>query len=235
MEKIVNMRDLGGLINQQGQQIITNKLFRAGNPSVANEADRARLQQLTIEQFIDFRSDNEKRSSEQVFAKSFNWIAQPIFTGDLSGLLGEHLSKAKALEVMYDIYRRFPVEFQSQFHYLLKQAEQGKTLLYHCTAGKDRTGFASLLLLTALGVEFDKILEDYLYSNHAVAGLKAQMADFMDDNIDHEALNIILEVAPEYLDNSLQVINRSYGGVDKYLTNTLGIDVRAIRQHYLCD
>ncbi|UYZ84000.1 tyrosine-protein phosphatase [Entomomonas sp. E2T0] len=233
MENIVNMRELGGIVTQQGMQIKTNKLFRSGNPSLASEKDREYLQQLTLDEVIDFRSDNEKRNSEQVFAEYFNWVAQPIFTGDLSGFFGSGLTKKKAVRAMHDVYRRFPIEFQHQFRYLLKQAEQGKTMLYHCTAGKDRTGFASLLLLSALSVDFETILEDYLYSNKAVAGLKRQIADFMDNEIDNEALNAILGVSPEYLDHSLQMINKDYGGVDRYLTHTLDIDIKAIRDHYL--
>lgn len=235
MENIVNMRELGGIVTQQGMQIKTNKLFRAGNPSVASEKDREYLQQLALDEVIDFRSDNEKRNSEKVFAEYFNWVAQPIFTGDLSGFLGNSLTKNKAIQLMSSVYQRFPVEFQHQFRYLLKQAEQGKTILYHCTAGKDRTGFASLLLLSALDVNFDTILQDYLSSNEAIAGLKKQIADFMDNEIDDEAINAILGVSPEYLDNSLHMINKDFGGVDRYLTHTLGIDIKAIRYHYLED
>lgn len=55
----------------------------------------------------------------------------------------------------------------------------------------------------------------------------------MDNEIDNEALNAILGVSPEYLDHSLQMINKDYGGVDRYLTHTLDIDIKAIRDHYL--
>lgn len=233
MEKIVNLRELGGLITQQGMRIKANKLFRSGNPSVANEADTQILLNMNIDEVIDFRSEGEKKQAEQWFGKSFNWVAQPIFTGDLSGLLSHQLSRALAIDTMNDIYRRFPSEFQAQFRYFLAQAEQGKTLLYHCTAGKDRTGFATFLLLSALGVSIDQIVDDYLYSNQAVAGLKAQLADFTASGIDEDALLAVLEVYPEYLDNAIQVIDKEFGGVEHYLAKTLAIDIKAIRAHYL--
>lgn len=233
MEKIVNLRELGGIITQQGMRIKPHKLFRSGNPSVANESDTQRLRQMKIDEVIDFRSEGEKKQEEHWFGKSFNWVAQPVFTGDLSGVLGHDLSRSLAVDTMCDIYRRFPTEFQKQFHYFLSQAEQGKTLLYHCTAGKDRTGFATLLLLSALGVSFEQILDDYLYSNHAVAGLKAQLSAFIASGIDEDALLAVLEVYPEYLDNALHVINKEYGGVERYLSKTLAVDVNAIRAHYL--
>lgn len=234
MEKIINMRDLGGIVTQTGEKIKENMLFRAGNPSVASGADCKKLQQLDIEEIIDFRSNEEKRASEQAFAKQFNWIAQPVVVGSMVNLLGSHLTKEMAYQTMCSVYKRFPVEFQAQYHYLLKQAEQGKTMLYHCTAGKDRTGFGTLLLLSALGVDNDTIMEDYLLSNQAVEGLKQQIAGFMqDDSLDPEALNAILEVYPEYLEHSLQIINSEFGGIEKYLKQTLEIDINNIRKHYL--
>lgn len=233
MEKIVNMRTLGGLVNQQGMQVKYNKLFRSGNPSVASDSDCAVLKQQAIDEIIDFRSDVEKKPSEQSFAQQFNWIAQPIFTGNLEGLLSHDLTREMASQAMCNIYQRFPIDFQPQFHYLLKQAESGKTLLFHCTAGKDRTGFAALLLLSALGVGFDIILQDYLFSNEAISGLKNQLVGFADNRISEEAFQAILEVTPEYLDNALVVINKNYGNVERYLQHTLATDIKAIRQHYL--
>lgn len=233
MENIVNMRTLGGIVNQQGMQIKQDKLFRSGNPGLASEKDCLQLKQHAIDEVIDFRSQPEKRPMEYMFAQQFNWVIQPIFTGDLEGLLSRELTAAKAAKAMCEIYQRFPVEFQPQFHYLLKQAEQGKTILFHCTAGKDRTGFAALLLLSALGVDFEVILQDYLLSNKAISGLKAQMADFADQQISEEAFHALLEVTPEYLDNALRIIKSSYGRMDNYLLNTLGIDIDLIRHHYL--
>ena len=233
MKEIVNIRDLGGIITQNGLRVKSNKLFRSGNPSLANEVDAQKLAQMNINEVIDFRSEGEKRDSEHWFGNTFNWVAQPIFTGDLSAVLSHNLSRGLAIETMCDICRRFPTEFQHQFRYFLAQAEQGKTLLYHCTAGKDRTGFASFLLLSALGVSFEHILDDYLYSNLAVSALKEQLADFTASGISEDALQAILEVYPEYLDNALQVINSEFGGVEHYLEKTLAIDVKAIRMHYL--
>lgn len=233
MENIVNMRTLGGLVNQQGMQIKFDKLFRSGNPSVASDSDCALLQQKAIDEIIDFRSEVEKQPSEQRFTQLFNCIAQPIFTGNLEGLLSHDLTREMASRAMCDIYQRFPMDFQPQFRYLLKQAEQGKTLLFHCTAGKDRTGFAALLLLSALGISFDIILQDYLLSNEAVKGLKNQLIGFADNRISEDAFQAILEVTPEYLDNALTVINKNSGSVERYLQHTLAIDTKAIRQHYL--
>lgn len=236
MEKIINMRELGGLINQQGQMVRKGKLFRAGNPSVASIADTEQLKNLNLTEIIDFRSSVEKRVAEQVFAVQFNWVAQPIFTGDITALLSSSLSKVQAVSYMCDIYKRFVRDFQQQFHYLLKQAEQGKILLYHCTAGKDRTGFASFLLLNALGVADDFIMADYLLSNQAVAALKYQLVDFIaSDLINADALNAILEVDIGYLESAIAIINKEHGNVQSYLKNTLAVDIKAIRHHYLED
>lgn len=234
MEKIINMREFGGLINQQGQAIRKGKLFRSGNPSVASTADIEQLKKLNLSEIIDFRSLAEKRATEPHFAAQFKWIAQPIFTGDLSELLSSSLDRAKAVSHMRDIYKKFVIGFQQQFHYLLKQAEQGKTLLYHCTAGKDRTGFASYLLLSALGVADELIMKDYLLSNQSMDELRHQLDDFIaDGSVDDDALKAILEVNISYLESAIVIINQQYGGVESYLKHTLGIDIKALRSHYL--
>lgn len=234
MEQIVNMRDLGGLINQAGLQIKPNMLFRSGNPAKASENDCEKLTELKLQQLIDFRCPSEKHESEHAFATRFNWVAQPISVGNMVELLNDKFTKDTAYQAMCSLYRRLPVEFQTQYKYLLSQAELGQCLLYHCTAGKDRTGFASLLLLSALGVDYDAIMTDYLASNQAMAGLKKQVVTMQQSlALDADALDILLGVQAVYLENSMDVINKQFGGVDRYLTHTLAVDVDRIKSHYL--
>lgn len=236
MEKIINIRDLGGLVNIQGQRICTGKLFRSANPSVGTINDYVQLQKLKLKEVIDFRSEQEKSHNEQRFAQQFNWVAKPIFTGNLIELIDNQLDRKKAKFIMCEIYRRFPIDFKKQFRYLLKLAEQGQIFLYHCTAGKDRTGFATFLLLSALGVDKEIIMKDYLLSNKAVALLKQQLAEFSKQVVlDAETWDALLSVNPDYLESSIAIINEQYGGISRYLTDVLAIDVRSIRQHYLED
>ena len=234
MEKVINFRDLGGLVNLQGQRIYKGKLFRSANPCVGSAKDCGYLQNLKLDEIVDFRSIEEKRNNEQFFTQQFNCVAKPIFTGNIVELINEQLDSEQAKSAMCMVYKRFPVDFKQEFRYLLKLAEQSKVLLYHCTEGKDRTGFATFLLLSALGVAEQSIMDEYLLSNEVVSILKQQLADLLEGFApDADIWEAFLSVYPVYLETAIAVINKQYGGVYRYLTDTLGIDIRAIRQHYL--
>lgn len=238
LENVQNLRDLGGLKTPDNAGIKPGRLLRSGNPGQATAADIARLQGMNIDVVVDFRADDEKTPHEADFAAAFLWQAEPIVAGNLSGpqMLPtlQRMSQADMHELMCDLYRDFPGRYQPQFHALLQLAEQGKTMLYHCTAGKDRTGFASALLLSALGVDADSIMVNYLESNHYNQRFIQDMADYLERRgVKREAVWPLLEVSEEYLDTALRVIDRDYGGMANYLRKTLNVDIERIRQHYL--
>ncbi|KAG1394416.1 hypothetical protein G6F59_014193 [Rhizopus arrhizus] len=145
-------------------------------------------------------------------------------------------TQAAAHAMMVDIYREFPSRYQAPFGGFLKTATTGKTLLFHCTAGKDRTGFASLLLLSALGVSQDDIVANYLESNHWIARFFQEiLTKSAERGVRDDVMMPLLEVAPAYLEASVQAIDDAYGGMDTYLRDVLDVDVDVLRAHYLDD
>ena len=201
-------------------------------------ADIARLQALKIDVVLDFRTQAEKQSTEQQFANAFNWIADPVQVGNLSQdmvmPLLQNGTAQNSRQFMIDVYGDFPTLYQLQYKRFLTLAEQNKTMLYHCTAGKDRTGFASLLLLSALGVDQRVIIADYLASNRYVAASNAQMlAQIAKADLSPQVLEPFLLVDPAYIAASLQVIDDNYGGMMSYLHDVLNVDVECIRGNYL--
>lgn len=135
---------------------------------------------------------------------------------------------------MIAFYRDFPLQYQAQYKRFLQLAEQNYNILYHCTAGKDRTGFASLLLLSALGIERSAIIADYLESNrNNAAGNTQVMAQVEKFGLPGAAMAPLLLVEPAYLDAAQQVIDENYGGMRHYLERVLEIDVALIRANYL--
>ncbi|GAB3625337.1 Serotype-specific antigen 1 [Pandoraea terrae] len=238
-EQIDNARDLGGLVTADGHKIKPGRLFRSANPGLASTGDIARLKTFHLDAVVDFRTPSERSpATEQAFAAAFPWISDPVLSGDFSAksFFG-WLRTATAQDAdafMIDSYRRFPSDFQSQFKAFLTLAEQNKSILYHCTKGKDRTGFASLLLLSALGVAPDTIMDNYLESNQwNAASNEATVAKVAPTGIKPDVLQALLTVKPEYLNAALDVINQQYGGMDAYLRNTLKVDVDAIKRNYL--
>ncbi|MGO4327411.1 tyrosine-protein phosphatase [Cupriavidus sp. 2TAF22] len=238
LDNVVNLRDLGGLGTQDGRRVRSGKLFRSGNPAFASVADMARLRALQLDMVIDFRSSGEKSPEEGAFGQAFRWVATPVLEGSMS--MAELMprmrdgSPAQMEAFMLEVYGDFPRKYQAAFGGFLKTAEAGGNLLYHCTAGKDRTGFASLLLLAGLGVGREAIMANYLESNHWNQGFNAQMsARAAQGGVDPEVMRPLLEVRASYLEASMQAIERDYGGMAAYLGEVLAVDVRRLRQAYL--
>jgi protein-tyrosine phosphatase len=104
---------------------------------------------------------------------------------------------------------------------------QHEAVYFHCTAGKDRTGFATALVLLALGAERGLIMEDYLLSNRYRAQENQRLlAQFQAQAPDKTAAEILvlLEVREEYLHTAFAAMDSLYGGADAYLRVALGVD-----------
>src|SRR5262249_738295 len=160
---------------------------------------------------VDFRSPGEKSPAEAAFGDRFNWVAVPVLEGSMAmDMLMPRLRDSTPAEVdafMLGVYRDFPVRYREAFGGFMQTAQSGKTLLFHCTAGKDRTGFASLLLLTALGVGQDDILANYLESNRRNQRFNEQaLAQVERFGIRPEVMMPLLEVRASYLDASVRTI-----------------------------
>lgn len=129
--------------------------------------------------------------------------------------------------------------FQSIFSDTLKfMAGEGQPLLIHCAAGKDRTGTLAAVILSALGVDEEIIMEDFMLTMTAVdidsflEPAAAMMARKYERDYDAEALRPMFGVEPDYLRNALKTI----GDMDDYIENTLGItaaEKQALRDNYL--
>lgn len=238
LESISNARDLGGLTGHAGRRIRHKRLYRSANPALGSAADLEKLLALQLDIVVDFRSPGEKSSAEAAFGERFHWLAMPVLDGTMAmDVLMPRLRTSSATQMhgfMIDVYRDFPLRYRDAFGAFLRHAEAGKTLYYHCTAGKDRTGFASLLLLGALGVGQDAIVANYLESNH-------WNQRFNDDILSRVgALGVapdvmvpLLEVRPEYLQASMDAIDQEYGNVERFLADGLGVDIGRLRANYL--
>ena len=107
-----------------------------------------------------------------------------------------------------------------------------QSLLFHCTAGKDRTGIGAALFLYSLGVPYKTIVEDYTATNYyrkdenvkAIAGMTKMM------NIDPDAAKAMMAAKKEYLDANFAAIKQQYGSVDNYLKTQIGLTNEDIKK-----
>lgn len=237
-DNVHNLRDLGGLRSRDGRSVRAGRLFRSGNPGLASMADIARLRSFGIDVVIDFRSGEEKSPEESAFTDAFDRVALPVLEGSMS--MNELVPRLRAAtrqrmdDFMLQVYRDFPIKHRLAFAYFMKEAESGRTLLFHCSTGKDRAGFATFLLLSALDVAPETILANYLESNDCnrrlVQGLCARLESL---GISPEVAMPLLEVRSGYLEASIETIEQEWGSTARFLSDALGVDTQRLREQYL--
>lgn len=236
LEGLLNTRELGGYPVTAGGGHKTVKkglIYRSGSPENLTGAGQKKLEGLKIKTTVDFRSSGEKSASFNfpTLVKSVNC---PIDAGNLmsaflkSGKWAFSSSVEKSKAEMISLYTILPIEAIPHYRVLFSLLADSSSapLLYYCSAGKDRTGVASALILHALGASMDTILDDYLCSTENLRPYWEQFAEAEPYMIPYYT------VTKEYLLTAFKAIE-NYGGMDNYLTRELGADIKHLRNLYL--
>jgi protein-tyrosine phosphatase len=231
-----NFRDLGGYVGQDGRTVRWRKLFRSNHLGHLTPADIAILRQLGVKSAFDFRGRDE-RSEALCGVEHIETHSLPVEPTVVAALRAIHASGRRAntddaLEVMRDSYRGYvehnTPRFRALFGHLLRDCAP---LVIHCTAGKDRTGFACALILHTLGVNDDVIAEDYLLTNRFYRRDPSVSSDLSDD-----VRQVLGTVQASFLAAAFETINAVYGGLDNYLRDGLGVgpaEREGLRERYL--
>ena len=225
-----NVRDLGGYAAAGGKRIAWGKVFRAGDLATLSHADLATLASIPIVSCIDFRTSQEVAAAPDLQPSTLrNEFALLIDPGNMLRMI--NLEAGLGEKAMQDINCMLVDDFQDEYaqFFAIMTTSANAPVLFHCSAGKDRTGYAAALFLAALGVHRQIIVQDYMLSA-ACLGNKY-------DAILHKYPNMApaLTVKPQYLDAALDRIDQHYGGMERYLTKNLKADVQALRENYLVD
>lgn len=235
-----NFRDVGGLPTVDGRRVRHGVLFRSGHLAHATEEDAAFLSSLGLHTVFDFRNaaDHEVdgRDIELPGVRNVNLpLSDPadsvgflgmVRDGDLDRLRAV-LADGKGVDLMIASYRVTVTQRTSEHSsVLLSLAEESLPALMHCAAGKDRAGLSVAVTLLALGVEREAIFDDYLKSSAAhrryrvrrnttsAAGHSPEVMELLDPLFDARA---------EYLTAAFETIEETWGGVDPYLEQALGV------------
>jgi len=219
-----NFRDLGGYPAKDGRAVRWRQIFRSNHLGHLTEADIEVLRGLGLKSAFDFRGIDERVAAmcclEEIAVHSLP--IEPTVVAALRARLatGVALSSADALDVMRDSYRSYvrynTPSFRALFAHLL---EDRAPLVIHCTAGKDRTGFACALILHVLGVPDDLIAEDYLLTNSFYRRSPAASSDLPDD-----IGQVLGSVEASFLAAAFDTVSADYGGLETYLSDGLGVD-----------
>ncbi|MEU9865353.1 tyrosine-protein phosphatase [Streptomyces sp. NPDC047971] len=248
LQGAVNVRDLGGYRTYAGGRVRHGLVYRADALAKLTDADVTTLAGLRLGRAVDFRIplevqyDGADRLPAGVAA-----VSRPITDNGLFGRLmaaigsrdpvlqEQMLGGGRAAAFMTEVYRSFvtSADNRAQLGLTLRElAGLGSTpSLYHCTSGKDRTGWTSYLLLTALGVPEATAVGDYLASNTFRAAYDAKVREGLKQGGLMQNPDLIIplqEVRTAYLNTALDEARAAYGSLFRYLTDGLGLELRTL-------
>lgn len=237
-EKIVNFRGLSGLRTRDNAAIKEGRVYRSALLDFATPEDMDLLVNLAPDVVVDFRTEGEKQIERmKLVLTSIDYQEMPIevgnfFSADQVAML-ERLKPSDLDDLFVKMYQEFPIQGQMQFKAVFDAVTDNEKVIYHCSAGKDRTGVMSYLLLSALDVSYDDIMANYLESNlyaeplHQLFSENRGEGKFMGRDITPELEKVfykIRHVEPAYLDSLDKVMVAHYGGVLGYIDNVLKVD-----------
>jgi protein-tyrosine phosphatase len=241
-----NFRDLGGYQTSNGQTLRTGLVFRSGELPRTTDADLETLKDLGVKTVVNFLTEGEieYRGPDRLPA-GVREISLPI-TGDIGG-------NPDAANMLIEArktgdFRRFPPEFNPQIHEELVNGtaddqyaalfdiladETNYPVVFHCSHGIHRTGTAAALLLTALGVPWETVREDYLRSNETravevtprIEQLKSLAMDIempANERAQNDAaIEAFYVLEPAYIDASRKEAKKRYGSLNAYIEKGL--------------
>lgn len=255
LESLVNTRDLSHIQSKDGRKIKTKKLLRSGVLNHCNEQDASILKNdYDLRTVIDFRTATERKEKPDRIIDGVNYIINPILRESAFGITRENQKKQEldekirlqlengetldGIEDMMVIYHQLAYDEYCQSQYaqffeLLTEEREG-AILWHCSAGKDRVGIATALLLTFLGFDYETVMQDYLLTNQyvmpeALAAEKA-LAEKLNSVEAGIMIKELLLVREEYLESYFNGIKEKYGSFDAYATSKLNMDESRIQR-----
>ncbi|GHU38532.1 aldo/keto reductase [Bacilli bacterium] len=245
MEKLVNFRDLGGYQTLDSKKVRAGKVLRSAQPVGLADADKnTLLKNYQLKKIIDFRSQKEvaEKPVDTLTGVSYLNIDLmkdiPSGTASLEDLL-KNPTIAEVDHALENVYGELVMDKTSQKGYanFLNQiiAQENGAVLFHCFAGKDRTGIGAALVLSLLGVCKADIVHDYLLTNRQrqVENQKMKTVAAAQGMTDEQllALDRLLSVDEVYLNHAFANISKHYGIMQAYATEALDFEVD--KQDYL--
>lgn len=225
-----NLRDLGGYKAAGNKLVKWRTLLRSDELSKLTETDLDYLESLPLRTVIDFRGKKEQNTAPDVLPPSVkHYYPLALEAGDMDGVRKIKELNAPSLpalleEVYAYIIRNAQPVYKEFFRIVADR--HNAPLLFHCSAGKDRTGIAAALLLASLGVDRETIMEDYLLSARYIKGKYESLTRARPE------LEPLTTVRKEYLEAAFRVIDTEFGGTDKYLSTQLDVDIEKMRELY---
>ena len=233
-----NFRDLGGYPLGCGGSFTPGRVYRSDHLGRLTDADRQRLSELGIATVVDLRRASERAENPDLLAGTgINEIWLPVEAegADVINIRREveagRVDAQAASEFLIEANRLFVTRFAqvySEFLHLLLQP-QSLPLVFHCSAGKDRAGYAAALTLLVAGASKHDVMTDYLATNHCNSdhrrALMAGLPEGEGVETTRLALNVLMQVEERYLAAAFTEMNSDYLDASDYMSRALAFDV----------
>jgi protein-tyrosine phosphatase len=243
-----NFRDLGGYRTTDGRTVKWGLLYRAGQLNKLTDADISKLKEINIRTVVDLRgaSEAETRGKDRL-PEGVRSVSLPIDTGSLpkeekTDTAPGGSSPART-DFMLQATRSIMVNRTDVYSALIRELADAKNrpFVFHCTAGKDRTGVGAAVILSLLAVPWETVRDDYLLSNfyrkeENERDLKSMREDIAKkqgippEQVDMTMYEAMFLVKREYIEAAHDEVIRRYGSMDSYLRKGLGISDEVINK-----
>lgn len=243
-----NFRDIGGYRTTDGHHVRMGLAYRSDQMNLLGDADLAALGALHPAAVVDLRTSTERQREPDRVPPGVDHVILDVAADSTQSLGGDmrlamaQIAKGQGEAVLVAANREFVTLPSARKSYgaliRLMLASDGP-VVFHCTAGKDRTGWATAIVLTLLGVPRNTVMQDYLLSNERLAAKNAATLSAVSasrSKIPVKYIEPVLTVKPEYIAAAFAEVDRSYGSFDNYVHEGLGLsreEVRALRNKLL--
>lgn len=233
-----NFRDMGGYATASGRKVRWGRLYRSGVMAHLSDEAASHVIDLGVRVVCDLRSSRERER------EAVRWLPPGVeylhwdYDGarvSFAGLVGRGEIDARGTrEAMLRLYRALPAQFELPYAALFARIAQGEVpLIFNCSAGKDRTGVGAALVLTALEVPWETVLEDFALTDQVVdleqiyatqqtsLGLQERVGRIA--SLPPDVRAPLMSADPAYLQASFDAIRAEHGSVLHYLESRLGV------------
>lgn len=258
LDKTYNTRDLGGYAALDGRKIKHHRLIRSGELSKLTEKDIAVLTgEYGLRTIVDLRDEDERMRDRDIVPDGVKYIAHPIFKEDTPGITWNRdekendfveyvigyagKRKASGKDFLREIYAKiladdYMASMYAKFFDILLSHEEG-SVLWHCSAGKDRAGTAAALVLCALGVDRETVVYDYKLSNDFLHENNERVIAQVEQRVGNDSLTAVIRsifsVKEEYIRAVFKYIDDNFKSMDEFFDVRLGMTEDKRRK--LCD
>ena len=224
LEGASNLRDIGGWPSAAGGRVRFGQVYRSAALHALTPADVTTLRGLGVADVVDLRGEGERARWPSAFpgVRTHEMTISPSIGASLRDLAQNPAAGPQdVVAVMCRAYGAYALDWHHRYRHMfdLLLAPDAPPLLFHCTAGKDRTGFGAALLLRALDVSPAHTMQDYLATNQHWRG-DSELAATLPPYVGQ----VLLSVRPAFLEAAFAAIDAAHGSLDTYLTDRMGLD-----------